>query len=81
MNPGPYSGSRVVGTHFKGRRREESGPRRRREVGESFGRKVSRRVSHDQKNYQNRQSFSSRRTDVDKLVEPRRGFIEIIIQS
>lgn len=70
-SPGPYSGPRGVGVRPKGRKTRKSGHRGRREEGESYERKTSRRVSHDQKNYQSRKS-PPRRTETELPVKPRR---------
>lgn len=59
--PGPYSRLRVVGTRRKGLRRAKSGRRHKREVVESYGREVSSRVSHGQKDYRTREPPSTRR--------------------
>lgn len=51
----------------------KSGDRHRIDVGESYERTTSRRVSNDQKGYRDRESHSTRRTDIDQPVEPRTG--------
>lgn len=53
-SPGIFVEPRTVEIPSKGRRRVKSHPRHRRKICESYGRKVSQKVSYGQKTYQTR---------------------------